>query len=86
MFDNQMAEKKRIEDGAMALQRKMNQVGPPASLDAEARVVLLSGLRRLIRRDSERVSQPRPQVPRGSAQTVPVPFTRISCTSTCSAS
>lgn len=26
MFDNQMAEKKRIEDGAMALQRKMNQV------------------------------------------------------------
>jgi len=25
MFDNQMAEKKRIEDGAMALQRKMNQ-------------------------------------------------------------
>lgn len=30
MFDNQMAEKKRIEDGAMALQRKMNQVGPLA--------------------------------------------------------
>lgn len=29
MFDNQMAEKKRIEDGAMALQRKMNQVRPP---------------------------------------------------------
>lgn len=28
MFDNQMAEKKRIEDGAMALQRKMNQVRP----------------------------------------------------------
>lgn len=27
MFDNQMAEKKRIEDGAMSLQRKMNQVG-----------------------------------------------------------
>lgn len=26
MFDNQMAEKKKIEDGAMALQRKMNQV------------------------------------------------------------
>ncbi|CAM9820352.1 unnamed protein product [Heterosigma akashiwo] len=25
MFDNQMAEKKRIEDGALALQRKMNQ-------------------------------------------------------------
>lgn len=26
MFDNQMMEKKRIEDGAMSLQRKMNQV------------------------------------------------------------
>jgi dynein heavy chain, axonemal len=26
MFDNQMAEKKRIEDGALSLQRKMNQV------------------------------------------------------------
>ena len=25
MFDNQMAEKRRIEDGAMMLQRKMNQ-------------------------------------------------------------
>lgn len=29
MFDNQMAEKKRIEDGALALQRKMNQVRAP---------------------------------------------------------
>lgn len=40
MFDNQMAEKKRIEDGAMMLQRKMNQVRapptapPPAYLSA----------------------------------------------------
>lgn len=32
MFDNQMAEKKRIEDGAMALQRKMNQVWPSVLL------------------------------------------------------
>lgn len=32
MFDNQMSEKKRIEDGAMSLQRKMNQVGGKVEL------------------------------------------------------
>lgn len=40
MFDNQMAEKKRIEDGAMALQRKMNQVLDP-NLDRDPNAVPL---------------------------------------------
>lgn len=35
MFDNQMAEKKRIEDGAMALQRKMNQVNEDRSASVD---------------------------------------------------